>query len=203
MFVGSVGKQVEKGMLKMRKQGTDFWSQVTKEAGSSRPKPQVGDQLPMQRTTNSTGLEGLKSGAPAGVWEGGLRRCLGGEPSHTPNPFSHPSSPTVPPASALSSHWCTELLSSLMLTSLQTEPILNFFYLPHTHPSAQRCSECTPTCSKNDVSELLICFHSFLLLWSASLEWFPSQGRCYLQPPLSPPEPQPGRWGGLRKARAA
>ena len=32
-------------MLKVRKEGIDFWNRVTKEVGSSGPKPQVGDQL--------------------------------------------------------------------------------------------------------------------------------------------------------------
>ena len=32
MFVSCVGRQIEKAMWKMRKEWTDFWNQVTKEA---------------------------------------------------------------------------------------------------------------------------------------------------------------------------
>lgn len=31
MFVGYRGRRIEKELLKMRKEGTDFWSQVTND----------------------------------------------------------------------------------------------------------------------------------------------------------------------------
>lgn len=49
MFVGYRGRRIEKEMLKMRKEGTDFWSQVTKDWEAQDPTSGQGLALSRRR----------------------------------------------------------------------------------------------------------------------------------------------------------